>query len=124
MKITFTYLTFLISLFLLGQSCKKNSNQKITATTVNATIKANELYQYDLGSFGFEDGATLSRQATHFKISVLEREPISGKIIYKYAPALNYIGSDEVEVKSMTGSNGSSPGTTFLITTIKFTITN
>ncbi len=37
---------------------------------------------------------------------------------------LNYVGSDQVEIKRSTGSDGSSPNNIITLTTIEFTITN
>lgn len=84
----------------------------------------NDAYQYDLGLFGDEEGATISRQAKHFSSSLVERDISKTKVIYKYQPTQGFIGSDEVELQSQRGSDGSSHNKDKLITTIKFTITN
>ena len=48
----------------------------------------------------------------------------TGKIIYTYTPTTNFVGKDEVQLKSSRGSDGSSANNKIILTTIKFTITN
>jgi len=91
---------------------------------VNVNLKMNDTYQYDLGLFGDEEGATISRQATHFFRSLTEIDISSNKVTYKYQPTQGFIGSDEVELVSKRGSDGGNHNKDKLITTIKFTITN
>lgn len=121
---------FILAILLLiltsTQSCKKD----ISNVTIYATINVNETYQYDLGNFGDEEGATISSQAIHFQISKIEIDTNSySKYYYTYIPAQNYIGADEVEITSARGSDGSGSGFSsrnrdILVTLIKFTISN
>ncbi len=130
MKNLFYTLTLLIGLVTLFSSCKKDSDSNTpdcdlpTSQEFNVKITANETYMFDLGIFGDEEGASISRQATHFSVSTVERDNNSGKIIYKYTPATNFVGTDEVQIKSERGSDGASPNTNITYTTIKFTIIN
>jgi hypothetical protein len=87
------------------------------------SIKSNQTYQYDLGSFGDEEGASISRQASHFQVSKTERVNYV-KIIYTFTPTQNYVGTDEVELKAERGSDGASPNKDITIFVIKFKITN
>ena len=91
---------------------------------MNVSLKMNDTYQYDLGLLGDEEGVTISRQATHFFSSLIERDISKGKITYKYQPVQGFIGSDEVELVSQKGSDGAAHNKDKLITTIKLTITN
>lgn len=106
------------------QSCKKTNSSGTNSPTINVTIKINEGYEYDLGTFGDEEGAIINRQAMHYDISAIERDVNVGKEVYKYKPSLNYAGTDEVELNSQRGSDGASPNDKVIVTTIKFTITN
>ena len=109
------FLSFLI------QSCNKNNaSQKIQ--TINATIKSDETYQYSLGSFGDEEGASITQQAVHYDTSKIDRN--NALVFYRYKPMSNYTGTDEVEIKSERGSDGASRNNQISITKIKFTITN
>jgi len=121
MKRTILILTIIFCILTITQSCKKDKSNK----TIHATINANGTYQYDLGNFGDEEGARISRQATHFQVSKIEIDTINySKYIYTYIPTQNYIGTDEVELTSEKGSDGSGPNTEITITIIKLTISN
>ena len=124
MKNIFGLLTILFGLMFLIQSCKKDSTPKPMTQTIIQTLRANQSYQFDLGNFGDEEGASISKQATNFSTSSVDREIYTGKVIYKYVPATNFVGTDEVEIKSARGSDGASLNNKLVHTTIKFTITN
>ena len=117
-------LVVLFGLAIVMQSCKKNSTAYTASDTIHAAIKANQSYQYDLGGFGIEEGAQISKQATHFLISTIGRSGNTPNIMYNYVPAVNFVGTDEVELQASKGSNGSSANNIITYTTIKFTITN
>ena len=104
------------------QGCKKEDGKE-PKMTMSVSLKSNQTYQYDLGSFGDEEGAVITSQALHFQTSKIGRD-VSGKIVYTYVPAVNYIGTDEVEISTRRGgSDGSNPGTVALID-FKLTMTN
>ena len=93
--------------------------------TITKNLKVNESYEYNLGSFGDEEGAGISKQAQHFSISEIDYTQInSSVIIYKFKPALNFEGVDEVQLKSSRGSDGSGPNKNIIYTNIKFVIAN
>ena len=124
MKKIAIYFTLLLFASIVFQSCKKDSIT-VTHQPIDVTIKANTNYAFDLGGFGDEDGAGISRQATHYEVSTIIRDTATSAILYNYRPALNYTGTDEVEIKSARGSYGMrGPHTRITLTTIKFTITN
>ena len=122
MKTIFGLLTILFGLTFLIQSCKKDSLPEPKTQTINQILSANQSYQFDLGSFGDEEGASISKQATNFYISSVNKDINTGKAIYKYVPATNFIGTDEVEIKSARGSNGTCANNKLINTRIKFTI--
>ncbi len=122
MKSNYLFLTLIIAILAFNQSCSEDdSNNSIQ--TIYASISTNQTYQYDLGNFGDEEGAGITRQASHFQVSKTERTIGSGNIIYTYIPTLNYVGTDEVEIKTERGSDGASPGTDITTVIIKFTVT-
>jgi hypothetical protein len=122
MKKVLSFFTIVFCLFSLSQSCKKNNTSAQNSQTISVTIKAKENYQYELGTFGDEEGASIIQQAQHYDTSIIERKFATAT--YKYKPLLGYIGTDEVKLKSERGSEGASPNNKIIITTIKFTITN
>lgn len=88
--------------------------------TVSVRILQNQKYTYDLGMFGDEEGASIQKQASHFSISEIEREPEKAK--YYYTPEKDFTGTDEVEIIIERGSDGASPSTDFTVIIIKFTV--
>ena len=110
----------------LSQSCKKDSTTEPNTKTIDVVLKVNQSYKYDLGGFGIEEGAGIVTQASHFLISTAHRDTsgASPNIFYNYIPATNFIGTDEVTLKSERGSNGAIANTNIIYTSIKFTITN
>lgn len=108
------------------QSCKTDPMPVSMGKTITINLKVNESYQYDLGGFGIEEGAGISTQAVHYLVSESSRD-VSGNtpnIIYRYKPSNNFVGSDQVILKSERGSNGASANPDITYTTIKFTIAN
>ena len=105
---------FLFPAVLLGilafQSCSKESANEMVqatppATIINATIAINKAYQLTFNS----GDVNISKQASHFKVSQVERGTESGSIVYKYVPAPDFIGTDEVVLsvtKTVTMENG------------------
>ena len=87
-------------------SCRKDDD--VTVITENITISNTETYKYDLGGFGDEDGARISKQAEHYEISGLTRKD---NIVYTYKPKEGFIGSDLVKIEIKTGSDGSGSDT-------------
>jgi len=117
---TLMFATFIIASAFFKCS-KDEDSESINTQAIATVIDTNEIYTFDLGYFGDEEGATISKQAIHYAVSKLVRDSAS-KIIYTYQPAKDYSGNDEVEITSSRGSDGASANTDIKITTIKFTI--
>ena len=110
---------FLIMLLTFGAfSCSNDDDISVTTESVN--ISNSETYQYDLGGFGDEDGARISKQAGHYEISELNRNET---IIYTYKAEEGFSGSDLVKIEIITGSDGSISGSVSKVVEIKFNIT-
>ena len=126
MKKTVLILAVTFCLTTLSQSCTKDSTTEPSTKAIDVSLKVNQSYQYDLGGFGIEEGAGIATQASHFLISIVYRDSSGNtpNIFYKYMPAANFIGTDEVTLKSERGSDGASANTNITYTNIKFTITN
>ena len=91
---------------------------------VNITITNSQIFHYDFGICGDEEGAVISSQGSHYEISEIIRDSTTLFCsIFEYKPAAGFTGTDIVEVETNTGSNGASNGQ---INTIQFnfTITN
>lgn len=110
---------------LIFTSCKKDE-VKITTSSLDITLKKNEAYTLELGSLCDECGLSINKQAKYFLTSEIRLDTTSQRLhfIYLYKPALDYTGTDEVEIKSSSGSDGSSPNNNIHLKTIRFTVTN
>jgi hypothetical protein len=100
MKKIILILVISIGFLFIIQSCKKDDANKPTSQTITKNLTINETFQYDLGGFGDEEGASISKQANNYSVSFVDRNINTDKVIYKYTPALNFVGIDEVEIKS------------------------
>lgn len=110
---------------LIFTSCKKDE-VKITTSSLDITLKKNEAYKLELGSLCDECGLSINKQAKYFLTSEIRLDTTAQRLqfIYIYKPAVDYTGTDEVEIKSSSGSDGSSPNNNIHFKTIRFTVTN
>ena len=81
------------------QSCSKQSSSEAVApmstNIINATIAPNGSYQLSLDN-SINATVSISKQAAHFQISQTEIDSKSGLLVYRYIPAADYRGVDEV----------------------------
>ena len=112
----------LLWIWFLG-SCSNDDGNNNEIKTENSTISNSDTYTYNLGSFGFEEGANFQKQAKNFEISELVRTGLKSEIIYKYKAKVNFIGTDYVEIWAGRGSDGASPNTNVKIIKIIITVT-
>ena len=119
-------LSKIILLFILTITfgCNKDKSAQPDTIKIYSSIKVNQTYQYYLGYFGDEEGATISRQATYFQTSKIERDINSGKIIFYYLPTQDFVGTVEIEIKTERGSDGASASNNISFTIIYLTISN
>ena len=100
----------LAGMFIGFQSCSKQSAHEmiaapLTDNIINATISANQSYQLVLDNSA---SVSIAKQASHFQISQTELDTKSGSLLYRYVPANNYSGTDEVVIgTTKTMINGS-----------------
>ena len=136
MKKTFASSAVLFSILVLSQSCTKKSQgelriaspQTTSVQTIHAKISTGNTYTLNLGASG---NINITRQASHFQLSEMVIDKNNGSLNYKYLPAANFTGADEVSLTRTTvtsGSNGCSNGSqnnssTSAIITIKINVT-
>jgi hypothetical protein len=103
-------------------SCSNDDDDSSDSNTVVEyfSINNNEIFEYDLGNFGDEDGAQIATQASHFLISELNG---TNNIVYTYKASEGYVGTDFVRIELTTGSDGSSSGTVSSVVEIRFNVT-
>lgn len=111
MKTIFTCLAGLSLLALTTLSCRKEGHDEKRQTsnltqTITATVPAGQTYSMTMET---ESIASISRQAAHYERSEILRTP-SGSLVYQYAAAKGYTGSDEVTLQQTVTSTGSVGG--------------
>jgi len=88
---------FLLGVLLFFPSCKKESHDTMGIITPDETmyvkIATNQLYQLDITDAG---SVSISKQAIHFLVSETLEINESGTSGYKYIPATDFTGNDEV----------------------------
>jgi len=98
MKKIFTYSSILMGILFLQSCSKQSSNEmlispQINTSIINATLKSNETYVLTLDNLA---NVSIARQASHFQTSEAGPDSKTGLLVYKYQPAQDYIGLDEV----------------------------
>lgn len=74
-----------------------------TPIVMNETISAGKTFTFTLGN----GNASITKQALHFLLSEATAND-NGELVYRYTPASNFSGTDEVEiVYSASGATGS-----------------
>ena len=95
---------------------KKSSNSNILMTdpnmaqpvVLNATVSAGKTFTFTLGNSGT---ANIIKQAAHFQVSEASADE-NGALIYKYTPAANFSGTDEVDIVYTATAGGGGSGCT------------
>lgn len=98
MKITIASLAVFFCMVIIIPSCTKESHNdpspsKITTQVVNAVIPSGQTYIFNAVS---SVSMTISRQASHYKVSEALNNSEYGIINYKYTPVDGFTGLDEV----------------------------
>ena len=93
--------TLLIVVVGLFVSCKKESVKPApvvpSTEVVNVKIAPNQSYQADITD---ATKITIAKQAAHFSVSETFASGEKGAPVYKYVPAADFAGSDEVTLVS------------------------
>lgn len=117
MKVRLNYV-FILIVIALFVGCKRDDSA-VPTRIIQAALKNSETYNFDLGGFGDEEGASIITQAVNFEISDTERTPNS-RVAYSYKPKTNFTGTDLAVVGIYRGSDGATPSR--LVEIVKFEI--
>jgi hypothetical protein len=112
-KIITTSVVLLSCTLVLLQSCTKSSQGDFNASgsvltdqVIKATVAPGQSYVL---SFGYSGSVSITSQASHYQISETGADDKDGSLIYKYIPAVDYLGVDEVlltyKTETSSGSN-------------------
>jgi len=117
-------LLLLLSIGILVVNCKENAVDSLPKDDTAIFLKKSEIYRHPLPISGDEEGASVSKQALHFKVSgIVRNKSTNWQAVYFYQPKENYVGKDYVEIELRTGSNGASPPAKISLVKISFIIT-
>ncbi|MEM9325866.1 MAG: hypothetical protein AAGA85_09425 [Bacteroidota bacterium] len=112
-------LTLLVPLLVI--SC--NDEPQVAQLTFPVELQKNERYTYNTEIGGDEEGVSIVTQANHFEISEIIRDQSTGFVaVYEYQPAVDFVGSDWVELRLETGSDGMSIPVEATLVRINFNI--
>lgn len=118
MKKYFNVFPVLTVLFLLSGGCEK---EDIPATVLYVTIANIDTYRLSLGTFGDEEGCSITQNALHASSSRILGQPWEPRV-YEYIPDPGYTGPDKVLMHTERGSDGASENDEIEIIEINFTI--
>lgn len=97
----------LVALVPLMAGCKDS----VTVEYVTVSLANEQTYSYPTVS-GDEEGAGITVQANHFRVSEMRRNAETNWVAtFVYQPAAGYVGTDRAEIETLTGSDGASPPT-------------
>lgn len=114
---------FVSLLLLITLSCENTTGPDIDEETIEVTIDNAEVYSYQTGIWGDEELATITRHPDHYKTSTIVRNSTTRwEAVYRYKPETGFKGTDRVELKLGTGSNGESPHTNYRLIKIAITV--
>jgi hypothetical protein len=118
-------LALLILVLFQFPGCKQQSvNEQSVADGSTVPLKNTETYEYPTVG-GDEDGARITKQASHYEVSEIRRNASTKYVaVYTYQPKTGYVGLDYVEIEIYTGSNGANPPSNIRTVKFNFVINN
>ncbi|SMO82272.1 hypothetical protein [Gracilimonas mengyeensis] len=112
-----------VVLLLLLVGCQNATDSNVNEETIRVSINPSEVFEYQTGISGDEEGATIVQQPEHYEISTMLRDSSTDwEAVYRYKPESGFKGTDEVELKLATGSDGESPNTNIKHINIEITV--
>jgi hypothetical protein len=111
-----------IGLLVFSFGCQNTTDPNIKEEIKNVSVSNTEVFEYQTGISGDEELATIEKHPKNYEISTIVRDSTTNwEAVYQYKPESGFQGTDYVELKLGTGSNGASPNKN--ITVIKLNIT-
>ena len=119
-KISFT---FILCLLIFAICCNNTTDPTIEEGTQTISIKNSETYEYRTGISGDEEGASIILQAKNFVISdIVRNSETKWEAVYIYKSKPFFSGTEYVEIKLVTGSDGASPSTNVEIVKLRILV--
>ena len=96
-----------VALLPVSGGCKDT----VTVDYITVSLADSQTYSYPTVS-GDEEGAGITVQAKHFRVSEMRRNAETNWVAtFVYQPVAGYVGMDRAELETLTGSDGASPST-------------
>lgn len=119
----FNVLCSAVVLLLLLISCRNSTAPNVTEEIKKVSISSSEFFEYQTGVSGDEELASIVQQPDHYEISTMVRDSTTDwEAVYRYKPESGFKGTDYVEIKLATGSDGASPNTNINLIKIEITV--
>src|SRR5699024_2372871 len=110
-------------LFFIFYGCQHITDSSISKEIEEANIRSTETFEYHTALSGDEEGAEIIQQAAHYEISKIMRDSTTRwEAVYTYKPKVAFKGTDYVEIKLETGSDGTSQNPRTKIIRIAITV--
>jgi hypothetical protein len=111
-------------LFLLLVVVFAACGDKDSVSVVRVSLLNTETYQ-QRWVVGDEEGAAVSTQARHYRISEVRRDSTTNwDAVYFYQPAAGFVGSDFAAIRVYRGSDGAGPSTDIQEVRFYFSVAN
>jgi hypothetical protein len=100
-------LPVVIAFLVFVSSCRKEENGVTITKVINVELKMNESFSFPVAHAGDNDDAMLiTMQAMNASSCELSPLPGTEDMLFKYVPAINFTGTDVVQVSNEEGSHG------------------
>ena len=96
-----------------------------TVPVIPVALRNTETYQYPTVAAGDEEGALITKQAQHYRLSEVRRDASTNFVcVYIYQPEAGYTGNDYAELEIHTNKVGISEYAQVSKVAFRFTVTN
>jgi hypothetical protein len=120
-KFNLGFIPIILLLFSFG--CQNTTDPNVTEETKQVSINGSEIYQYQTGISGDEEVATIVQQSKNYETSTIVRDATTDwEAVYHYKPKSGFQGTDYVEVKLVTGSDGSTSDRNIKLINLEITV--
>lgn len=119
----FSFVSITIVLLLILSGCQNSTDPNVKEETQNVSIKSGEVFNYQTGISGDEEIATIAQQPKNYEVSTIVRDSTTNwEAVYQYKPEDGFQGTNHVELKLGTTSDGSSPNKNITLVTLNITV--
>jgi hypothetical protein len=118
---TIVLISLILLMFLFG--CRNTTDPNIQEESINVSISSSEVFTYATGISGDEEVAKITRQAKNYEISTIVRDSTTNwEAVYQYKADRAFQGTEHVELKLGTGSDGQSPNNDITLIDLQITV--